>query len=91
VWQTAGLVEEIPEARNFITYEIGDDSILIVRVASEKLKAFHNVCPHRGRRLIDMPNGANRACGKRQRFVCGFHGWTYNLEGKNTFVLDPGG
>ena len=89
VWQMAGRVEEVPEVGNFITYEIGDDSILIVRAAPDRLKAFHNVCPHRGRRLVDTPNGENRACGKRQRFVCGFHGWTYNLEGKNTFILDP--
>ncbi len=89
VWQMAGRVEEIPEVGNFITYDIGDDSILIVRAAPDKIKAFHNVCPHRGRRLVDTPAGENRACGKRQRFVCGFHGWTYNLEGKNTFILDP--
>jgi len=89
VWQMAGRVEEVPEVGNYITYEIGADSILIVRCAADSLKAFHNVCPHRGRRLIDTPAGENRACGKKQRFVCGFHGWTYNVEGKNTFVLDP--
>ena len=89
VWQMAGRVEEIPEVGSFITYEIGDDSILIVRSAADKIKAFHNVCPHRGRRLVDTRSGENRACGKRQRFVCGFHGWTYNAEGQNTFVLDP--
>jgi nitrite reductase/ring-hydroxylating ferredoxin subunit len=89
VWQMAGRVEEIPEVGNFISYEIGDESILIVRAAPDTLKAFYNVCPHRGRRLVDTPAGQNRACGKKQRFVCGFHGWTYNLEGKNTFVLDP--
>jgi phenylpropionate dioxygenase-like ring-hydroxylating dioxygenase large terminal subunit len=89
VWQMAGRVEEVPEVGNYITYDIGDDSILIVRAAPDKLKAFHNVCPHRGRRLVDTPARENRACGKRQRFVCGFHGWTYNLEGKNTFILDP--
>jgi phenylpropionate dioxygenase-like ring-hydroxylating dioxygenase large terminal subunit len=89
VWQMAGRVEEIPDVGNYITYDIGDDSILVVRAAPDKLKAFHNVCPHRGRRLVNTPSGENRACGKKQRFVCGFHGWTYNLEGKNTFVLDP--
>jgi phenylpropionate dioxygenase-like ring-hydroxylating dioxygenase large terminal subunit len=89
VWQMAGRVEEIPEVGNYITYEIGDESILIVRCAPDKLKAFYNVCPHRGRRLVNTATGENRACGRRQRFVCGFHGWTYNLEGKNTFVLDP--
>ena len=88
VWQVAGRVEEIPKPGDYITYEIGEDSILIVRTAPTAIKAYHNVCPHRGRRLIDTPPGENRACGNKKAFVCGFHGWTYNLDGKNTYVLD---
>jgi phenylpropionate dioxygenase-like ring-hydroxylating dioxygenase large terminal subunit len=89
VWQMAGRVEEIPEVGNFITYNILDESILIVRAAPDRIKAFYNVCPHRGRQLVDTPDTENRACGSRVRFTCGFHGWTYDLDGKNTFVLDP--
>jgi phenylpropionate dioxygenase-like ring-hydroxylating dioxygenase large terminal subunit len=88
VWQMAGRTEELPEVGSFITYEILDDSILIIRTAKDKLKAFHNVCSHRGRRLVSTPPGENRACGKRKNFVCGFHGWTFDLDGKNTFILD---
>ena len=88
VWQHAGRVEEIPEPGDYITYEVGEESILIVRTATGAIKAYHNVCPHRGRRLIDTPPGENRACGKKKAFVCGFHGWTYNLDGKNTYILD---
>ena len=88
VWQHAGRVQEIPEVGDYITYDVGDDSILIVRTGPDTIKAYHNVCPHRGRRLVDTPKGENRACGKKRAFVCGFHGWTYNLEGKNTFILD---
>jgi nitrite reductase/ring-hydroxylating ferredoxin subunit len=88
VWQHAGRVEEIPKPGDYITYEVGEDSILIVRTAAGAIKAYHNVCPHRGRRLIDTPPGENRACGNKKAFVCGFHGWTYNLDGKNTYVLD---
>ena len=84
----AGRVEEIPEVGSFITYDIGDDSIVVVRAAPDTIKAYHNVCPHRGRRLIGTPPGANRACGKKQRFVCGFHGWAFNLDGKNIHILD---
>lgn len=89
VWQMAGRLEEIPEVGDYITYEIGDDSILIVRNASDSIKAFHNVCPHRGRRLVSTAPGSNGTCGSKKRFVCGFHGWTFDLDGKNTFVLDP--
>jgi nitrite reductase/ring-hydroxylating ferredoxin subunit len=88
VWQQVGRVEEVPEVGSFLTYDILDDSILIVRTAADKLKAFYNVCSHRGRRLIDTPRGAKRACGKRENFVCGFHAWRYNLEGKCTHVMN---
>jgi nitrite reductase/ring-hydroxylating ferredoxin subunit len=88
VWQHAGRVEEIPEVGDFITYEVGDDSIIVVRTGPETIKAFHNVCAHRGRRLIDVPADAHNASGNRTRFVCGFHGWAYNLDGKNSFILD---
>jgi len=88
VWQHAGRVEEIPKPGDYITYEVGEDSILIVCTAAGAIKAYHNVCPHRGRRLIDTPPGENRACGNKKAFVCGFHGWTYNLDGKNTYILD---
>ncbi len=88
VWQHAGRVEEIPEVGSFITYEVGRDSILIVRTAPDTIKAYHNVCSHRGRQLIDTPPGANGARGKRKMFVCGFHGWRYDLDGNCTFKLD---
>ncbi len=57
VWQMAGRLEEIPEVGDFITYEIGDDSIIVVRSAPDTIKAYHNVCAHRGRRLIDTLDG----------------------------------
>jgi hypothetical protein len=55
VWQQVGRVEEIPEVGNFLTYEILDDSIIVVRTAPDRIAAYHNVCPHRGRRLVDTP------------------------------------
>jgi phenylpropionate dioxygenase-like ring-hydroxylating dioxygenase large terminal subunit len=88
VWQHAGRVEEIPKAGDYLTYDIGDDSIIVVRVAQDEIKAYHNVCSHRGRRLIDAPAGAHSARGNRQEFVCGFHSWRYDLRGKCTFKLD---
>ena len=88
VWQQAGRVEEIPEVGCYLTYEIGTDSILIVRTGDDRIKAFHNVCPHRGRRLVSVPKGSNGARGRTQKFTCGFHAWSFDLEGNNTFVLD---
>jgi len=88
VWQHAGRVEEIPNVGDFITYEICNDSILVVRSSETTLKAYHNVCPHRGRRLVDTPKGGNGSRGNRKSFVCSYHGWSFNNEGENTYILD---
>ena len=88
VWQQVGRLEEIPEVGSYLTYDILDDSIVVVRTAPDQIRAFYNVCSHRGRRLVDTPKGAKAACGKRKNFVCGFHAWTYNLEGQCIYVPD---
>jgi len=90
VWQHAGRVEEIPELGDYITYEIASDSVLIVRTEAGSIKAYHNVCPHRGRRLVRVPADGNGARGnaKKGQFFCGFHGWSFNLDGENTDILD---
>ena len=88
VWQMAGRVEDVPEVGNFITYNVGDESIVIIRTSPDALKAFCNVCPHRGRQLVNTPDDVNCVVGKSRAFVCGFHGWTFDREGKNTYILD---
>lgn len=86
VWLQAGREEDVPEVGNYITFDILDDSVIIVRSAPDELRAFHNVCPHRGRRLIDTPAGKRNARGTRPNFICGYHGWTFDLEGANTYI-----
>ena len=89
-WLQAGRVEDIPEVGNYITYDILDDSVLIVRARAGDgpgaLKAFANVCTHRGRRLVDTPAGKRNAWGKTANFVCGFHAWTFDVTGENAGV-----
>ncbi|MET4898719.1 aromatic ring-hydroxylating dioxygenase subunit alpha [Sphingomonadaceae bacterium jetA1] len=82
VWQIACRLEEIPNRGDFITYDIVDDSITVVRVDEENVRAFHNVCPHRGRRLTE-------GCGHATQFACRFHGWRFGIDGKNTRIVDP--
>lgn len=94
VWQMAERVEDIPNVGDWFTYNICDDSIIVIRVAEgdgpDAIKAYHNVCPHRGRQLVDTLPGQHSARGnKRKNFICGFHGWTFDTEGNNTYVLDP--
>jgi phenylpropionate dioxygenase-like ring-hydroxylating dioxygenase large terminal subunit len=81
VWQAACRVEEIPKVGDYVTYEILDESIIVVRTAADRIQAFYNVCLHRGRRLTE-------GCGHTAQFYCRFHGWRWNLDGENAFVLD---
>ncbi|MDE8650348.1 aromatic ring-hydroxylating oxygenase subunit alpha [Novosphingobium album (ex Liu et al. 2023)] len=89
VWLQAGRLEDIPEVGNYITYDILDDSVIIVRSSPGEIRALHNVCPHRGRKLVDVPEGKRNARGTRPNFICGYHGWTFDLEGRNTFMEHP--
>jgi phenylpropionate dioxygenase-like ring-hydroxylating dioxygenase large terminal subunit len=83
VWQIAIRLDEIPETGDFTTYEIGDQSVMLVRLDQETVKAYPNVCPHRGTALASgsgtCPNG---------KIICPFHGWRWDLAGRNQFVLE---
>ena len=83
VWQVAARLDEIPQPDDYTTYEIGDQSVLLVRVDQSTIKAYHNVCPHRGTTLGDGPG--TFAGG---RIICPFHGWRWDVTGKNNFVLE---
>src|SRR3546814_20075931 len=72
VWLQVGRVEDLPEVGSYLTYDILDDSIIVVRTGPDAYKAFYNVCTHRGRKLIDTPPGATKAIGQRPPFVCPF-------------------
>lgn len=82
VWQIACREEELPKSGNFVTVDVGTESFLIVRSTDNVINAFHNVCQHRGRRLVDAPSG------RSPKFVCGFHAWTYDTNGNCTRVVD---
>lgn len=82
VWQVACREEEIAEVGDYVNYEIGRESILVVRSAPGAIRAFYNVCPHRGRRLRDD------ARGNLSMIFCGYHAWTFDLEGKPTSIPD---
>ncbi|MDP3674559.1 MAG: aromatic ring-hydroxylating dioxygenase subunit alpha [Novosphingobium sp.] len=86
VWLQAGRVEDLPTVGDFITYAILDDSVIVMRTSPDGLRAYHNVCPHRGRRLIDTPPGQRNARGSRRSIICGYHGWSFDLEGRNIYI-----
>ncbi|WP_438764894.1 aromatic ring-hydroxylating oxygenase subunit alpha [Kushneria sp. TE3] len=79
-WLFAGMTCEIPAKGNFMTLEIGDNPIVIVRGAEGVIHAFHNVCRHRGSRLCTKEKG------KVAKLVCPYHQWTYELDGRLLFA-----
>ncbi len=81
VWQMVCREEDVSSVGDFHTYEIVDDSIVVIRSGPDEIKAFHNVCPHRGRRLAE-------GCGHSARLHCRFHGWQFDLHGRNLVVVD---
>ena len=74
VWQFACREEQLPEPGDHFVYDIAQLSILIVRQEDRSIRAFHNVCLHRGRTLKDFAGGADD-------LRCPFHGWTWHLDG----------
>jgi len=83
VWQMACRLEEIPEIGDWIEYTNLDTSVIVVRTPGG-VRAFHNACRHRGVQL-GVGQGNCRAKG----FICPFHGWRWDMEGRNTFVHMP--
>jgi len=71
-----GLSCEIPGAGDFFTHALTGVPILVVRAASGRLRAFLNVCRHRGAKVA-----SGSGCGRRS-FACPYHAWTYNCEGR---------
>jgi phenylpropionate dioxygenase-like ring-hydroxylating dioxygenase large terminal subunit len=82
VWLIACREEELKKVGDYVTFDIADESILVLRTSPDEIKAFYNVCQHRGRRLKDD------AAGNTGRVVrCRFHGWKYNLDGSVNDIL----
>lgn len=94
VWQMVERESDLPDPGDWITYNVADESIIVIRKQDGSLKAFHNVCPHRGRQLVSVPDmlpgKVHDVRGSdRKTFICGFHGWVFDTDGNNTYILDP--
>jgi carnitine monooxygenase subunit len=76
-WQLVGHVSDIPEPGDYMTLDVVGERALAVRGRDGAVRAFHNVCRHRGSRVVQAERGHCRAA-----IVCPFHGWSYSLDGK---------
>lgn len=83
VWVWAAREEDIPEPGDFVTFELGRENIIIARGDDHQVRAFYNVCPHRGNRLVHDSDGC-----LPKGFACSFHNWTFNLDGSIAEVRD---
>ncbi len=73
-WQVVGHVRQLTRAGDYITLQIAGEPLLVARDNQRKLRAFYNVCKHRA-------GPPAEGCGSRKLLRCGYHGWTYSLEG----------
>ena len=87
-WLNVGRVESIPRKGSYFTKElkVANTSIIVVRNAAGEVNAFHNICRHRGNKLVwnDMP--LEETSGVCRQFTCKYHAWRYDLDGKLTHV-----
>ena len=81
-WVYLAHESQLPNTNDFLTTTIGRKSILLTRTASGALQAFLNACPHRGTALTRSERGNARV------FVCPYHGWSFNPEGRNVHLKD---
>jgi Rieske 2Fe-2S family protein len=76
MWLCVGREEDIEKPGDFLTRTIGQESVLVVRDTDGRINAFHNVCRHRGSRLVSEPSGSGL-----KHLLCPYHAWTYGLDG----------
>jgi phenylpropionate dioxygenase-like ring-hydroxylating dioxygenase large terminal subunit len=75
-WFCVGREEQVPTASDFIVRDVVGESVLVVRDDGGRLRAFYNVCRHRGTRLCEGEGSAGKVLS------CPYHAWTYSLDGR---------
>jgi Rieske 2Fe-2S family protein len=74
-WYCVGREEQVADAGDYLTHDVAGESVIVIRGKDGELRAFANVCRHRGSRLLSKPSGCVRA------ITCPYHAWTYGLDG----------
>ena len=75
-WQVAGHVSDIPAPGDWLSFDLLGERAVVMRGQDGVVRAFHNLCRHRGARVVDGDKGHCKGA-----VVCPFHGWVYNLDG----------
>jgi phenylpropionate dioxygenase-like ring-hydroxylating dioxygenase large terminal subunit len=87
-WLNVGRVEQLPKVGSFFTKEldVAGTSIIVVRAGKDDVRAFYNICRHRGNKLVWQDYPGEETSGTCRQFTCKYHGWRYALDGQLTFV-----
>ncbi len=87
-WLNVGRVEQLPRKGSYFTKELdaARTSVIVVRDTDGEVRAYHNICRHRGNKLVwnDFPGEETK--GTCRQFTCKYHGWRYGLKGELNFV-----
>ena len=75
-WMYAGRAEQAATPGDFFTVDLAGESLIVTRNAEGELRAFYNVCRHRGSLICEEPRGHTKAV-----FQCPYHAWCYDLDG----------
>ena len=76
-WLCVGREEDAPDAGSYFLARVAGENLVVLRGSDGVLRAFHNVCRHRGSTICEEPQAARLV-----RFQCPYHAWTYELDGK---------
>ena len=87
-WLNVGRVEQVSRTGSYFTKELdcAGTSVVVVKDKDGEVRAFHNICRHRGNKLVwnDFPR--EETSGTCRQFTCKYHGWRYDLDGALNFV-----
>jgi phenylpropionate dioxygenase-like ring-hydroxylating dioxygenase large terminal subunit len=91
-WLNVGRVEQLPRVGSYFTKDVraAHAAVLVVRATGGAIRAFHNICRHRGNKLAWNDDPKQDTQGFCRQFTCKYHGWRYNLDGALTFVQQEG-
>jgi phenylpropionate dioxygenase-like ring-hydroxylating dioxygenase large terminal subunit len=87
-WLNVGRIERVPRTGSYFTKElaVAKTSVIIVNAGGGNIRAFHNICRHRGNKLVWNDFPGDEVSGACRQFTCKYHAWRYSLDGELTFV-----
>ena len=80
-WVCIGRAEALSQPGDYKAVRFGEQSIVVLRGEAFELRAFYNVCRHRGAELVPMPDSQTRRGHFDRRITCPYHAWSYRLDG----------